>query len=294
METYNPLNSVYTSRFESKNKIIYLNNDTNKEKEYLFSTSTYITVTELHDLEGNISNYWDTNSFWETIQIYSYEIVILDLPEGGENHYICIFNQREIEYIDRNGALQEYSQTFCIRKFKFDSFDNYTIIKNVNYTGSYDCRIISSFIVYEWNIIVIFFLKKVDDAFTQAQYSLAFYNYDLIKMNEITKESISNPFLTEGVFFRSFLIKNRLAAFLYFLDYYGRNIKFEVGELSDNLNNFYFNYRIEKNLSDYDFSSDIKYNHFIKVDDKRLVFITSLYSGNLIFLLIDLYNLRYL
>ena len=157
LETYNPLNSVYTSRFESKNKIIYLSKDTNKKKEYIFSTSTYISVTELHDLEGNISNYWDTNSFWETIQIYSYEIVILDLPEGGENHYICIFNQREIEYIDRNGALQEYSQTFCIRKFKFDSFDNYTIIKNVNYTGSYDCRIISSFIVYEWNIIVIFF-----------------------------------------------------------------------------------------------------------------------------------------
>ena len=85
METYNPLNSVYTSRFESKNKIIYLSNDFNKEKEYLFSTSSYITVTELHDLKGNISNYWDTNSFWETTRIFSYKFVILDLLEGGEN-----------------------------------------------------------------------------------------------------------------------------------------------------------------------------------------------------------------
>ena len=32
LETYNPLNSVYTSRFESKNKIIYLSKDTNKKR----------------------------------------------------------------------------------------------------------------------------------------------------------------------------------------------------------------------------------------------------------------------
>ena len=288
LKAYNPLNNGYTGRYESKNKIIYLSRDINREKGYLFSTSEYLTVTELHDIERNISNYWDTVSFWGN-EIYSYIFEILNLPEDGENHYICVFNQRG--GIFKDGKV--YSQSFSLIKFKFDSFNNYAIINSVNYTNSYSCRIIIAFVVYEWQKIVIFFLKKVDDAFNQAQYSLAFYNYDLIKINEISRDSINDDSWGEGLFFSSLLIKNRLAAFLYFLDYYGRNIKFEVGELSDNLNNFYFNYRIEKNLSDYYFSSNINFNHFIKVDDKRLVFITSFSYGTLIFLLIDLYNNYY-
>ena len=82
-------------RYESKNKIIYLENDAQKKKQYLFSTSIYTTVTELHDIQGGTSTYWDTVTFWEIVEIFSYEIVILDLPEGGKNHYVCVFTQQK-------------------------------------------------------------------------------------------------------------------------------------------------------------------------------------------------------
>ena len=82
-----------------------------------------------------------------------------------------------------------------------------------------------------------------------------------------------------------------MEAFLYFLDRNGINIKFEVGELSEGASNIYFNYRIEKTLSNYYYSPHITFNDFLKVDDKRLVFITTKSTYNiLIFLLIDLYN----
>ena len=45
-----------------------------------------------------------------------------------------------------------------------------------------------------------FFLKKVGSNFSKARYSLAFYNYDLIKINEETKETISNPNGGTGLF----------------------------------------------------------------------------------------------
>ena len=119
------LQIINTGRFESKNKIIYLSGDINKEKEYLFSTGSYLSVTELHDVEGNISYYWDTGSFWEIAYIFSYDIIILDLPENNENHYICVIKPAKTIQISA-------SEAFSIIKFKFDSFDNYSIINSLN------------------------------------------------------------------------------------------------------------------------------------------------------------------
>ena len=141
-----------------ENKIIYISTDTNKEKEYLFSTSIYTTVTELHDIEGNRSLYWNTTSFWQICEIFSYEINILDLPENGENHYLCAFTQHENHKRMFNGKMYDYSTTFSLRKFKFDTFGSFSILgTKVNYTSNYNSRMISTFIVYDMEIIVVFF-----------------------------------------------------------------------------------------------------------------------------------------
>ena len=293
-EAKNPLNNGYNGRFESKNKIIYLSGDIYKTKEYLFSTSNHYTVTELHDIENGISYYWDTISFWEIIGIYSYEIIILDLPEENENHYLCVFTQFEEDLISLNGAQNVYSKTFSLRKFKFDSINNYTIIGKLDYTDNYNCRIISAFVVYDWNVIVIFFLKKTDNQFQNAIYSISFYNYNLSFHNEINKENIESPNSGDGVFFRSFLIKDRLAAFLYFLEKYGKYFKLEVGELTGSEGNYNFNMRLDFTISEEYYSPHIRFNDFFKIDDKRLVFITSKYPyDQMNFFLIDLLNNYY-
>ena len=289
-EAYNPLQNGNNGRFESKNKIIYLSNDINKEKEYLFSTSSYTSVTELHDIERNLSNYWDTVSFWEIVEIFSFEIIILDLPETNENHYICVFTQKETDQNMNNGA--DYSKTFSIRKFKFDDFSSYTILGKVDNPNNYKCRIISAFIIYDLQVIVISFLKKVEDEYNnKANYTIAFYNYDLEYQHEINKYYIKDAYNGLGIFFRSFLIKERLAAFLCFKDVDGKNISFEVGELTTDEGNYSFNYRISITISARHFSSYMMYNDFFKVDDTHFVFVTSQYPYRQInLLLFDIYN----
>ena len=72
----NPSNDLH-GRYESENKIVYLSGDSSKENEYIFSTSIWTTVTELHDIPGNKSTYWNTVSFWSIVEIFSYEIIYL-------------------------------------------------------------------------------------------------------------------------------------------------------------------------------------------------------------------------
>ena len=95
---------------------------------------------------------------------------------------------------------------------------------------------------------------------------MAFYNYDLIKINEETKETISNPNGGTGLFFRCFLIKDRLAAFLYFLDNPENSYKFEIGELSNYPNNPSFQYRISNSIPNGNLlTSKIAFNDFLKL-----------------------------
>ena len=263
-EAKNPKNDLH-GRYESENKIVYLSGDTNKEKEYIFSTSIWTTTTELHDIQENNSTYWDTNSFWTVVEIFSYEINILDLNEGGENRYLAVFTQHETDKRTVNGQDYDYSKTWSFRKFKFDSFNSFTPLgTKYNYTSNYNSRMISAFIVFDWSTIVVFFLKKADEVFTDAYYTLAFFNYDLVWKCEVQKDKVSEPHSGNGIFFRSFLIRNRWAAFLYFTDKSGDNLKFEVGELSGGDDSRYFNYRIQKTFDNLEFDPDIRYNDFFK------------------------------
>ena len=214
----------------------------------------------MHNFERNISNYWDTVTFWEKL-IYSDEILIFDLPENYENHYICIFNYYEVNH-------NYYSYVYySIRKFKFDSFNNYIIINKVDYENIIDCVTISGFVVYDSQIIVIFFLKLIRNNFNnKAQYFLGFYNYNLINKNEISKEFLSDSDNSGYTFFRCFLIKERLAAFLYFLDNPENSYKFEIGELSNYPNNPSFQYRISNSIPNGNLlTSKIAFNDFLKL-----------------------------
>ena len=287
----NPQNELH-GRYESENKIVYLSGDTNKENEYIFSTSIWTTTTELHDIQRNLSSYWDTNSFWTVVEIFSYEINILDLPEAGENRYLAVFTQHETDKRKVDGEDYDYSKTWSFRKFKFDTFDTFTPLgTKYNYTSNYNSRMISAFIVYDWSTIVVFFLKKADEEYTNAYYTLAFFNYDLEWKCEVQKNWVSEPHSGDGIFFRSFLIKDRWAAFLYFTDKSGNKLTFEVGELAGGDDSRKFEYRIQKTFDNLGFDSDIRFNDFFKVDEKRFVMVTTKPKfKSLIFVIFDLFN----
>ena len=293
----NPDNENH-GRYESKNKIVYMAKDKEKKKQYLFSTSIYQTVTELHDIQGGNSTYWDTVNFWEIIEIFSYEILILDLPESNENHYVCVFTQRETEKRKvREGVWEHYSRTFSIRKFKFDSPTSYTMLAKYDYRSNYNSRMISAFVVQEWQLIVIFFLKRADtseEEYTNAKYSIAFFDYSLNwRDTERESENLYELNSGNGIFFRSVWLKGRWAAFLYFKDKIGKQLVFEIGELNNCDGGYCFKYRNTYPVTIWDkwYTTNTKYNDFFKVDENRLVFVTSGGDLNQLgFIVIDLYN----
>ena len=289
--TKNPNNENH-GRYESENEIVYLKSDTNKENQYIFSTSIWKTVTELHDLAGNRSTYWDTVDLWKIVEIFSYEINILELKENNEMHYLAVFTQHETDQRLVDGIRYDYSKTWSIRKFKINSFNSIDVstTEKVDYTSNYNSRMISAFIVYEWEKIVVFFLKKADEVYTNAYYTIAFYSYSLTWICEVQKEWVSEPHSGNGIFFRAFLIKERYAAFVYFTDTSGQNLKFEVGQLTDK-NNYYFEYRIQETFKNLGFSSDIRFNDFFKVDGKRFVLITCKTTfKSIIVVIFDIFN----
>lgn len=94
-----------------------------------------------------------------------------------------------------------------------------------------------------------------------------------------------------GIFFRSVWLKGRWGAFLYNEDKYGKTLVFKIGELAGGQKNYYFNYRASYTFSKKYYAPHVRYNDFFKVDENRLVFVTTEYPYNkLNFIIFDLYN----
>ena len=98
-----------TQRYESNNIFIYLEDDIKKEKGYLFSASSYISTTELHDLENGDYKVKLTHNFMG-IRIYGYIFSLLQAKQNNKNIYFCVFNHGTNSNLD-NG------QYFSIKKF---------------------------------------------------------------------------------------------------------------------------------------------------------------------------------
>ena len=69
-------NSNINARYEARNIFVSLEDDKDKEKEYLFSTSSYDTLTELHDLENNTYKSKGTIEYFNIRNVFSFEYII--------------------------------------------------------------------------------------------------------------------------------------------------------------------------------------------------------------------------
>ena len=112
-------------RYESKNIFVSLKDDINKENQYLFSVSSYKTLTELNDI--NFDNYLvrirNTTEFIGN-EIFSYQFQILEAQISNQIIYFCL-------YIHANSS--EEGIYLTIEKFAFQTFslDSYDNIKNI-------------------------------------------------------------------------------------------------------------------------------------------------------------------
>ena len=101
-----------TARYESKNLFVSLEDDINKNTEYLFSVSSYISLTELHDLENNEYIVRKTENFIGN-KIFSYQFQLLEAQIDNKNIYFCLYT---------NGTNDE-GTNYSIKKFGFTSFE---------------------------------------------------------------------------------------------------------------------------------------------------------------------------
>ena len=68
----------YKGRFESRNLFVSLKDDSSKSKQYLFSMSSFHSLTELHDIENDQYFAWNTTYFFGLEkQIFSFNILCL-------------------------------------------------------------------------------------------------------------------------------------------------------------------------------------------------------------------------
>ena len=249
-------------RYESKNIFISLKDDINKVNQYLFSVSSYKTLTELYDL--NNDNYLVKSAIdFIGNEIFSYQFQILEVQISNQNIYFCL-------YIHANS--NEEGIYLTIKKFSFQTFslDSYDNIKNITVDNNCNTRILSSFLIEEDELLAVFFIK------TGNKLVLSFYNYDLEGrglLEEVTPIANINPGC--GVFFKSIYIDNHIAGLTYFRDGDdGTSLKFKLMTINQTINNdgsimYIKNYFVQMEINQYDFEPNITLNDFIKLNNEK-------------------------
>ena len=285
----------YYARYESKNLFVSLESDDNNE--YLFSVSSFNSLAELHNLTntGNEHITWTTKNFFNFVEehIHSFEYSLFQIK--NESAYVVAFIPKTPNLSDDKG------DTFKIIKFKFQSFDTntYQQINMTEYKNNCNNRIISAFSMDDCNIIVVFFFNKTktenDKDF--GKYTYIMYDYDLNYKSsrdfEVSEFSVDGG---DGIFFKGLYLTQNFAAFIYFTTQYnGKSLFFETCKFLKNGDNPELNNIINYNINTINFNTYVSLSDFLKIDDKRVVFISSEGDNENVerkihFLLFDLYK----
>ena len=304
----------YYGIYNSLNLFISLKNDSNKTKEYLFSINPDYSTVELFNFNNNNTYYlWNFYNFFnldEDDYIFPYEYVLFELKK--ESTYF-------IAFIPKVNVYEDMLNITFIKKFRFKSFniDAYEELNSIKYDKDYlNYKIINIFFMDDYGTFVVIIINEiyfdrgsVESVARRLGYyehiwAFKFYNHDLKALNyandlRLIDSDLYDYFYQGGeLFFKSIYLKNQYVIFAYYLNFY---LEFELLQI---------NYQTElKVVSPIDFKEYYLYNFdiyeslidFVKIDDKRVVFIytsaTSIHpeEGNLqnnnrglIILLIDI------
>ena len=199
-------------RYESRNILIQLEGDSSG-KEYLFSTSSWYSYTELYDLESD--NYWTwfTTDFFDIPDnkyIFSYKYNLLKQP--NQNIYFLVYIQYKTTTFAGTESKSSSSEYFAIKKFSLKSVNGKIqkdIKKTITNSDNFDNRVISSIILASKNVIIVYFVK------TGSKLTAKSYDYDLNAKEEVEVSSITvDP--GQGTFFEGFHLDGSLTAILYY------------------------------------------------------------------------------
>ena len=275
-------NSNGMKRYESKNIFIYINN-----KQYLFSTGTSISISELYDLENINTNLQKNTAEFLGKEIFSFAFSLLKLETSTTKEYLIVFTY--------SSDVLNYGDTIALYKFSFNqnNFNDVTITSSKTiYNYKYRARIVSGFIL---NLtIIIFYVGQKGTTFEG--YIIRFYDFDLNEKNEITLTSYTiddynNYDEGEGLFSKSICLNEneKIVVFMFYISSSNKSPYSVVGKI---INDFNFKSIIEKQITGYDFiPKGFLLNDLIRINDNRFAFITVSYDQTTLYILIfDLYD----
>ena len=276
IEIMNSENNDIYGRYESKNIFISLQDDNNSNKQYLFSTSSFTSVTELYNLDNLENNDYFIRTTSNIIEheIFSYSYSLLELPIETQKKYLLL-----ITYTtgDPNGNLIEAII------FSFPQKDLNIEIKQRIQIDNYYNRVVSSFLMN--SLIVLFYLNRTPN------FVVRMLNLNLEQQGEdsILGTLDTSDYRTgDGHFFKSIHLKNNIGVFIYYKGANKYNPVILIGEVNNNLG---FINKITKEITEFNFQTNLLLNDLIKINDNRFSFITtSTDRTQLYVLLFDLYK----
>ena len=176
-----------------------MKDDTKREKQYIISISSYLSLTELYDVEGGAHQQWVTPEFlgisdWKRY-VFSYRFSLFEWKNTGV--YFCVYVQYKAT--DEHG--QDYSVSYTITRFRLnkDTTNNQISVKTVEKIKeeeiNYDNRIVSALFLDKYDVFVVFFVKK--DVF---KFTLNFLSVNLTFLENFFKLSNFN-FLSREILF---------------------------------------------------------------------------------------------
>ena len=216
-------------RYESLNLLVVTENDLTRENEFLFSTSSYDSLTELHIINNKSYARTKTTSFVNHI-IFSFQYDMVEIEYNSKIFYFLAFTYSSAS--NRNGDYIDIKK-FGFKSFSFADINTYNN-KVTTITDNHDNRIVNLFALKDLTTLVLVYTKKSNN-----QITLKFYDYDLNSQgSDISLGSINivdpNNRDKDGVFFKSVeLPENKRAFMIYY---------------SGNANELYLNiYQFDKN-----------------------------------------------
>ena len=275
-------------RYESRNLFVSLKGDTNREKEYLFSTSSYQSWTELHDLENDNYTYRYSDNFNEK-RIFSFVFSLF--KTNLDNYNFLFFTSPEGDNPEEEEGKLVVIKKFALTGYSLDSYENHKTT-----FSKFGDRVISGFVMEEDKVIVILYLKRfqVSDTIVKGQYNIRFYDYDL--NNQIGNDLVNynaeivhptNFVENVGIYANSIYLKNNIGLFIYF---HINKLIFQCFKFYLNNGNYAKTDIFYKEFNDR-FDSSVTLNDVHKINDNRIGVITTKDSGTtLYFILLDFYG----
>ena len=244
-------------RYESRNLFASLIGDSSKNKQYLFSISSYYSLVEMIDIDDpeDIQYHtWETMKFFDlTLPIFSMEFSLFEIE--STNTFIAAFIESAGKKPNSQGVLEEYSNTATIVKFRLDNFassGHRTLIQNPTpIADAYDGRVVSAFRFDTANRIALILVLS------PSKYVAYIYDDDLTKKGEVSIYNyVENIWLGAGLFIKGISIKDDYAALAFYHSGNSRNsLDFKVIKYKSDTE---FEYKHEYYFTSYSLRQDIK------------------------------------